>query len=112
MSSFIRLIVSFKKSQNNHIHATARPEIWEQHNNIIFEGGLYQIINIRVREAVDPYKPVQNSRMISLLPSTVINLYEDDNLMIPFHKFELTPLVDLSNLVFPHLSHTMISSSP
>ncbi|WOG95245.1 hypothetical protein DCAR_0414555 [Daucus carota subsp. sativus] len=81
--------------KDNHIIVVARPDVWEKHINVMFEGGLYQITNVYVRDAVGRYRPVTNSNVIHFLPVTVVTLYPDDSIMIPFHKFELTPLGDL-----------------
>ena len=66
----------------------------------MFEGGLYQITNVYVRDAVGRYRPVTNSNVIHFLPVTVVTLYPDDSIMIPFHKFELTPLGDLRRIYY------------
>lgn len=92
------LITAFYNLQNTHIHTILKPDIWEQHNNVLFDGGLYQIINVRVRESVGIYRPVTNPKIINILPFTVVNLYEHDEFVIPFQNFELKPLGDLDDL--------------
>ncbi|WOG95182.1 hypothetical protein DCAR_0414487 [Daucus carota subsp. sativus] len=89
-----------KHGFDNHIIAVARPDVWEKHINVMFEGGLYQITNVYVRDAVGRYRPVTNSNVIHFLPVTVVTLYPNDSIMIPFHKFELTPLGDLRRIYY------------
>lgn len=94
------LTSTFYNSLNTHIHAIARPHIWENYENVLFEGGLYLIKNIYVRDAADYHRSVTNSKIIHILPCTVDTLYEHDNFMIPFPKFKLKSLGDLRGIVF------------
>lgn len=81
------------------MHAMVNPDLWINYNNAILEGGLYQITNVRVRQAFGCYRPVSTSKCITFVPSTIITPYIPDNHLIPDHKFEFKPLGELFDIV-------------
>lgn len=59
------------------------------------EGGLYIISNFYTKEALGSLKPVSCKNLINFSPSTTVEKLEDDDFMIPAHKFEFIDLGDL-----------------
>lgn len=87
-------------SQNNHIIVTVTPQLWNQFVNLLNEGGLYNITNIRVEQATGILRPVSSTKCISLMTSTIVTPLLDDDFIIPMHKFELVPLPILYGKVY------------
>lgn len=84
------------------MHATVRPEIWNNLPNPIFEGGLYKVINVKVQQAFGIFRPVSTDKCIRFLDCTNIIPYVHDDFIIPIHKFELKPLGDLYDIVYSY----------
>lgn len=95
--------------QNNHIHATISPHLWNNFHNVILEGGLYEIVNVRVLEAYGYFRPVSATKCISFLSSTLISPYANDDYIIPFHKFEFKPLAGLYDIAH---SYEVLNQKP
>lgn len=61
----------------------------------IAEGGLYAITNFYAKEAFGSLKPVSTKTLINFSNSMRVEKIEDDDLIIPMHKFELVDMSDL-----------------
>lgn len=59
------------------------------------EGGLYIITNFYTREALGTLRPTLSKFFINFSNSTTVEKLEDDDFMIPFHKFEFIDLGEL-----------------
>lgn len=59
------------------------------------EGGLYIITNFYTWEALDTLRPTSSKFVINFSNSTTVEKLEDDDFMIPFHKFEFIDLGEL-----------------
>lgn len=94
------LSLQFYFVQNTHLHATVSPQLWNYFQNILNEGGLYEIVNIRVMPATGYYRPVHSTKCISFIRLTTITPILDDDISIPMHKFEIVPLPILSETPF------------
>lgn len=81
------------------MHVTVSPDLWINYHNVIFEGGLYEIINVRAGQANGFCRPVSTSKCIRFVHSTIISPCLYDDFIIPMHKFELKPLGDLYEIV-------------
>lgn len=81
------------------MHATVRAEIWNNFPVPIFEGGLYEVVNVQVHQALGSFRPVSTDKCIRFVNSTTISPYVHDDFVIPMHKFELKPLEDLCDIV-------------
>ncbi|KAL1823972.1 hypothetical protein ACET3Z_010750 [Daucus carota] len=80
---------------NYHVHAFAYAKTWKAFEDRMEEGGLYIISNFYTKEALDSLKPVSCKNLINFSPSTTVEKLEDDDFMIPAHKFEFIDLGDL-----------------
>ena len=81
-------------AQNTQMHSIIQHDIWQSLENVLHEGGLYIITNVRVIPAYGSFRPVPSQKILKFLHSTVVNLVADD-FVIPFHKFELVHIRDL-----------------
>lgn len=81
--------------QDTHIHVVVNADLWNQINPHVFEGGLYLISRFRVLDSGGLLRPVRNINYISFIQSTTMNQIFHDDLAIPLHKFEITPLSNL-----------------
>lgn len=60
------------------------------------EGGIYVITNFYTKEAMSNLRPTSSKIIVNFSNSTTVEKLEDDDFMIPMHKFEF---VDLSELL-------------
>lgn len=79
--------------------ATITPVLWNNYENPILEGGLYKIVNVRVREAFGFYRPVSTAKCINFVTSTIVSPILHDDFIIPMHKFEVKHLEDLHDIL-------------
>ena len=82
-----------------HIHAIVRPEIWNQINPNVLEGGLYIIRNFQVLPPQGRLRLVRINKCILLIQTTTINAIPVDDFAIRLHKFEIAPLSILEELI-------------
>lgn len=61
------------------------------------EGGLYIITNFYTKEALGTLRPTSSKYIINFSNSTSVEKLDEDNLMIPMHKFEFIDLSELFN---------------
>ncbi|KAK1356330.1 hypothetical protein POM88_049586 [Heracleum sosnowskyi] len=97
------------------VHAFIYSENWKLHANNIDEGYVYVISNFYTKEATGSLKPVSSPMLINFSPSTSVEKVEEDDFMIPYHKFEFVDLSDLfivasnhANVDFPEFSTDVI----
>lgn len=84
--------------QNNHIQAFVYAKNWKSISNIMVEGGLYVISNFYTREALGTLRPTSSHYVINFSNSTTVQQLDQDDFMIPRHKFEFVDLSKLFNL--------------
>lgn len=72
---------------------------WKAYFNVIVEGGLYVISNFYTREATGTLKPTSSNIIINFSNSTHVHKLEEDDYMIPMHKFEFVDLSELFGIV-------------
>ena len=87
--------MSMLSTQDYHIHAFAYAKNWKAIEDKVEEGGLYIVSNFYTKEALGSMKPVSSKYIINFSPSTTVEKLEEDDFMIPIHKFEFTDLGDL-----------------
>ncbi|KAK1372347.1 hypothetical protein POM88_028540 [Heracleum sosnowskyi] len=98
-----------------HVHTFIYSENWKVHAKKIDEGSVYVISNFYTKEATGSLKPVSSPMLINFSPSTSVEKVEEDEFMIPYHKFEFVDLSDLfsvasnnANVDFPEFSTDVI----
>lgn len=91
--------VSFLFFQNTHVQAFVFPDIWKSFSGEIFEGGLYIISNFYTRKATGTLRPTSSKIIIAFSNTTRVQKVEEDDFMIPRHKFELVDLSELFGIV-------------
>ncbi|KAK1395936.1 hypothetical protein POM88_005799 [Heracleum sosnowskyi] len=84
---------------NFHVHAYVYADKWQSISKIMVEGGLYEVSNFYTKDALGSFKPVSSKILINFSPSTKVEKIEEDDFMIPMHKFEFVDLSDLFGIV-------------
>ena len=92
-------ILNYSFEQKCHIHAYVCVNIWNTLVVKIEEGELYIISNFHAKEALGSLKPVSSRNIMNFPPSTTVEKIEENDFMIPNHKFEFVDLGDLSAIV-------------
>lgn len=77
------------------MQAQASPAVWNQIASIINTGVLYLIRNFHVSATNGSFRPVCSQNCICFIPSTIFGVDPFDDLIIPMHKSELTPLAEI-----------------
>lgn len=72
---------------------------WRAYSSEIVEGGLYIVSNFYTREAMGTLRPTTSKIIINFSSSTHVQKVEDDDFMIPMHKFEFVDLSELFGIV-------------
>ncbi|KAK1379095.1 hypothetical protein POM88_025839 [Heracleum sosnowskyi] len=81
-----------------HVHAFIYADNWKHHAEKIEEGSVYIMSNFYTKQSNGSLKPASSSILINFSPSTSVQKVEEDDFMIPLHKFEFVDLSDLFNL--------------
>ena len=68
---------------------------WKSISEIIVEGGLYVISNFYIKEAFGSLRPIKSNIIIVFSNFTTVEKLDDDDLSIPFHKFQFVDIADL-----------------
>lgn len=84
--------------QDCHVHAFIYANDWKTHADKLREGAIYVVSNFYTKEALSNLKPVSSPIIINFSPSTHVEKVEEDDFMIPTHKFEFVDLSDLFSL--------------
>lgn len=63
------------------------------------EGGLYIFFNFYTKEAMGTLRPTSSEYIINFSNSTTVQKIDQDDFMIPNHKFEFVDLSELFALV-------------
>lgn len=84
--------------QDCHVHAFIYADNWKSLADIINEGAVYVVSNFYTKIPNGSLKPVSTPILINFSPSTVVEKVEEDDFMIPTHKFEFVDLSDLFSL--------------
>ncbi|KAK1372516.1 hypothetical protein POM88_028709 [Heracleum sosnowskyi] len=72
--------------ENTQMHAIVSPELWQLFPNVIHEGSLCTITNLRVIPSFGHFRPIkQMQKMMSFLHTTVVNILPED-FVISMHR--------------------------
>ena len=77
------------------MHAFIYADSWKSLADKIDEGCVYVITNFYTKKATGSLKPVSSPILINISHSTTVEKVEEDDFMIPRHKFEFGDLGDL-----------------
>ena len=81
--------------QNCHMHAFVYAENWKKFAKDMVERGIYIISNFYAKEATGSLRPTRSRMLINFSNSTTVEKLEEDDFMIPYHKFDFSDLSDL-----------------
>lgn len=85
--------------QNFHVQAFVYGENWKYFSTDIVEGGVFIISNFYTKQAMGTLRPTTSNVIIIFSASTNVQKVEEDDIMIPRHKFELVDLSELFGVV-------------
>ncbi|XP_017227850.2 replication factor A protein 1 [Daucus carota subsp. sativus] len=98
-----------------HVHAFIYADSWKSLADKIDEECVYVITNFYTKKAIGSLKPVSSPILINFSHSTTVEKVEEDDFMIPRHKFEFGDLGDLfgiatanTNTEYPEFSTDVI----
>lgn len=89
----------FVHKEKTHIHAFAGLDFVNGIDEVLEEGKIYVISEFNVADAKYSYSAVSNKKEIYFLKRTNMKLIEEDDDMIPQHKFELVAFSTLKEKV-------------
>ncbi|XP_073219722.1 replication factor A protein 1-like [Cicer arietinum] len=77
------------------LHATIKKELLPTFKNMIQEGDIYNIINLKISPANDSYRPVVGTKKALFLTTTMVNKIQDPQFTIQKHYFNFTSFKSL-----------------
>ena len=89
------LIIFCYNPQDCHVHAFVYADKWRSVADKIDEGCVYVISNFYTKKPTGNLKPVSSPVLINFSNSTSVEKVEEDDFMIPRHKFEFVDFSDM-----------------
>lgn len=81
------------------LHITVKKNLITKFQDIIQEGNLYSIKNLKIETANETYKPIKGTIKAWLLSTTTVTKFRDSSIIIPQHYFDFASLETISERV-------------
>lgn len=87
------------QTQGTPLHAAVKKNLISKFKDLIQEGNLYSIKNLKIEKANETYKPIKGTIKAWFLSTTTVTKFRDSSIIIPHHYFDFASLETISERV-------------